>query len=106
MKTKAWIFVAVLLLITGKAVWAQTAKRVEQRSASLEISNWITYSEKELLGIAEDMPEDKYNFAPTNGEFRGVRNFGKQVKHAAAAMQLIAAAILVSLASKLRCNEP
>ena len=40
------------------------------------------------------MPEDKYNFAPTNGEFRGVRNFGKQVKHVGAAIQLLSAAIL------------
>lgn len=94
MKNKTWIFVGLLLLFTGKSVWAQTAKRVEQRPANLEVSNWVTYSEKELVGIAEDMPEDKYNFAPTDGEFRGVRNFGKQVKHAAAAMQLIAAAIL------------
>lgn len=74
--------------------WAQTAKPMAQRSATQEVNEWVTYSEKELVGMAEDMPEDKYNFVPTNGEFRGVRNFGKQVKHAAAAMQLIAAAIL------------
>lgn len=94
MKTKTWIFVALLLLIGGKTTWAQTAKPTAQRSASQEVNEWVTYSEKELVGMAEDMPEDKYNFAPTNGEFRGVRNFGKQVKHAAAAMQLISAAIL------------
>jgi len=27
------------------------------------------------------MPEEKYSFAPTNGEFKGVRTFGEQVKH-------------------------
>jgi hypothetical protein len=27
------------------------------------------------------MPEDKYSFAPTNGEFKGVRTFAEQVKH-------------------------
>jgi uncharacterized damage-inducible protein DinB len=94
MRNKNWIFVSLLLLIVSNVAWAQTAKPLAQRSASQEIGNWVTYSEKELLAMAEDMPEDKYNFAPTNGEFRGVRNFGKQVKHAAAAMQLIAAAIL------------
>lgn len=94
MKKTNWIFVAVLLLISANLAWAQTAKSMAQRSASQEVNEWVTNSEKQLVAMAEDMPEDKYNFAPTNGEFRGVRNFGKQVKHAAAAMQLIAAAIL------------
>ena len=67
---------------------AQTVKpSTPLRTVNQEITDWVTSSEKELVGIAEDMPEDKYNFAPTNGEFRGVRNFGKQVKHAAAAIQ-------------------
>jgi hypothetical protein len=37
--------------------------------------------EKEFVGAAEAMPEDKYGFAPTTGEFKGVRTFGEQVKH-------------------------
>jgi uncharacterized damage-inducible protein DinB len=41
--------------------------------------------EKEFVELAEAMPEDKYNFAPTQGEFKGVRNFGEQVKHIAEA---------------------
>jgi uncharacterized damage-inducible protein DinB len=40
------------------------------------------------------MPEDKYSFAPTNGEFKGVRTFAQQVKHVAAVNYLIAGAIL------------
>jgi uncharacterized damage-inducible protein DinB len=40
------------------------------------------------------MPDDKYEFAPTQGAFRGVRNFAKQVKHAAAVNHLVAATIL------------
>ncbi len=41
--------------------------------------------EKEFVGAAEAMPEDKYNFAPpaTAGEFKGVRTFAQQVKHVA-----------------------
>ena len=30
------------------------------------------------------MPEDKYNFAPKDGNFEGVRTFGQQVTHIAA----------------------
>lgn len=41
--------------------------------------------EKEFVGAAEAMPEDKFNFAPpaTAGEFKGVRTFAQQVKHVA-----------------------
>jgi uncharacterized damage-inducible protein DinB len=41
--------------------------------------------EKQFVGAAEAMPEEKYNFAPTTaiGEFKDVRNFGDQVKHVA-----------------------
>jgi|SRR5579863_866930 len=41
--------------------------------------------EKEFVDAVEAMPEDKFNFAPTSGEFKGVRNFGAQVKHVAEA---------------------
>ncbi len=41
--------------------------------------------EKEITSAAEAMPVDKYNFAPTQGEFTGVRTFGGQVKHLAEA---------------------
>jgi uncharacterized damage-inducible protein DinB len=39
----------------------------------------------EITSAAEAMPADKYNFAPTQGEFKGVRTFGGQVKHLAEA---------------------
>jgi hypothetical protein len=39
--------------------------------------------EKEITSAAEAMPEDKYSFVPTQGEFKGVRTFGEQVKHLA-----------------------
>jgi uncharacterized damage-inducible protein DinB len=39
----------------------------------------------EVVGAAEAMPADKYDFAPpaSLGEFKGVRSFGAQVKHLA-----------------------
>ncbi|HZI58505.1 MAG TPA: DinB family protein [Verrucomicrobiae bacterium] len=43
----------------------------------------ISIIERELVPAAEAMPEDKYNFAPTSGEFKGVRTFAQQVKHIA-----------------------
>ena len=37
--------------------------------------------EQEFVPLAEAMPDDKYDFAPTQGEFKGVRTFGEQIKH-------------------------
>jgi DinB superfamily len=42
--------------------------------------------EKEVVGAAEAMPAEKYDFAPTGpGDFKGVRTFGGQVRHIAQA---------------------
>jgi hypothetical protein len=40
------------------------------------------------------MPADKYGFAPSVGEFQGVRTFGREVKHLAATNYILAAAAL------------
>ena len=40
---------------------------------------------EQVVGAAEAMPADKYDFAPTNGNFSGVRTFGAQVQHLAEA---------------------
>jgi uncharacterized damage-inducible protein DinB len=50
--------------------------------------------EKQIVSAAEAMPADKYGFAPTEGEFKGVRTFGQQVKHLAATNHILAAAAL------------
>jgi hypothetical protein len=49
-------------------------------------------AESDIVRLAEAMPADKYNFAPTNGTFTGVRTFQQQVKHIAAIMYMVAAA--------------
>jgi uncharacterized damage-inducible protein DinB len=54
----------------------------------------LTSAEKEIVSLAEAMPADKYNFAPSSGEFTGVRTFGLQMRHIAAVNDEVAAAIL------------
>ena len=86
---------ALLFLIGHVAVaGAQPRDQPEPRTATEVVLDMIAGPEKELLGVAREMPEDKYEFAPTQGEFRGVRNFARQVKHAAAVQYLVAASIL------------
>ena len=46
--------------------------------------NYIWHDiEHDFTALAEAMPEDKWSFKPTQGEFKNVRTFGEQVKHVA-----------------------
>lgn len=48
----------------------------------------------QFVGAAEAMPEDKYDWAPTQGEFTGVKTFAQQVKHVSAVNYWIGSLIL------------
>ena len=89
-------FTLVLLLLLGcdAAVTGQATQATKPRTAAQIVRDVIAQTERELTGIAEEMPADKYDFAPTQGAFRGVRTFAAQVKHAAAVHYLIAAGLL------------
>lgn len=50
--------------------------------------------ESEVVSALEAMPEEKFPFAPTNGEFKGVKTFAEQAKHIASVNVLIAASLL------------
>src|SRR5436305_2652462 len=45
----------------------------------------LRYTQGQFLGVAEAMPESKYAYIPTSGNFKGVRSFAEQVKHVACA---------------------
>ena len=48
----------------------------------------------QFIPAADAMPEDKFDFAPTQGEFKGVKTFAQQVKHISAVNFFIGAQIL------------
>jgi hypothetical protein len=54
----------------------------------------VTNAEQLFVSAADAMPEAKYSFAPSHGEFSGVRTFADQVKHLAAANYQLAAGTL------------
>ena len=85
---------SVLFLACSGVVRAQTADTSERRTNSQIIDSILTPLEKRILDLAEAMPAEKYSFAPTCGEFKGVRTFGEQLKHIAADLYLDGAAIL------------
>jgi hypothetical protein len=74
------------------SVAAQTAvEPPAQVDPARVYGNMIRTAEREAVGLAEAMPEEKYSFAPTSGlfaggqstEFKGVRTFAQQVAHVA-----------------------
>ncbi|MGA7504219.1 MAG: DinB family protein [Candidatus Sulfotelmatobacter sp.] len=66
----------------------------ERRTVTEILDHTVLNLEHEFVPAAEAMPEDKYAFAPTNGEFKGVRTFAQQIKHVAAVNYELGAAIL------------
>lgn len=68
--------------------------REEHRNVTQVLNQTVTNLESEFIPTADAMPEDKFGFAPTNGEFKGVRTFAEQIKHVAAVNYELGAAIL------------
>jgi hypothetical protein len=50
--------------------------------------------ESEVVSLAEAMPEDKYDFSPTDWQFKGVRTFSQQMTHIAAINYMVSAGAL------------
>ena len=101
-KTK-WITVLVLWSAAAGGLLAQAAPRVvdARNDASLDAPHekralqvLMKIVEKQIISTADAMPADKFGFAPTDGEFKGVRTFGQMVKHLSATNYISAAAAL------------
>jgi uncharacterized damage-inducible protein DinB len=90
MKMSIHILLYLLLAVTTHIAMAQSRLTVSQA-----LDFWITTTEKQVVQAAEAMPEEKYSFAPTGGEFTGVRTFAQQVKHLSANNYRMAAYIQV-----------
>lgn len=95
-----WVsFLALALLPCASAQADKEAKeKAPKEKEAIEIGDVLkasmTHVQRMLLPLADAMPEDKYSFVPTNGEFKGVRNFGEQLKHVAATNYFYASVIL------------
>ncbi len=85
-----------LILASCLVPLAQSAeqKAEQKKTVSSVLDGTVKNIENEFVSAAEAMPEDKYGFAPTSGEFKGVRTFAQQVKHVAAVNYIVGATIL------------
>ena len=88
----------LVLLLFGLVAVAQDKPKKEAPKEPPSVTQILdrTFSnlEREFVPAVEAMPDDKFEFAPTNGEFKGVRTFRQQAMHVAATNYQVAAAIL------------
>jgi hypothetical protein len=93
-------FVTALTLPAGRfrlvgytaAAPAIPVRRAQQQSAptlASVVDRDINAVEKQIVDVAEAMPEDKFNFSPQTlnipgSDYKGVRSFAVEVKHVAA----------------------
>jgi uncharacterized damage-inducible protein DinB len=102
------IFLPLAVLIVSVAAPAHSARNAAAASApppqqsqqppaptiASALDHEISGVEKQIVDVAEAMPEDKYNFSPETlnipgADYKGVRTFAVQVKHVAASNYFI-----------------
>src|SRR2546429_692715 len=74
------LFLPLLIPISAAAQQDDVPKNIAD-----SVGGALHWTQGQFLGVAEAMPESKYDFVPSAGEFKGVRSFAEQVKHVACA---------------------
>ena len=102
MQKVKWITILAMWLTAGNLL-AQAGRQVvdtkdvaplDAQQEKHALQALLRIAEKEIIPAVEAMPADKFGFAPTDGEFKGVRTFGQIVKHLSATNYILAAAAL------------
>ena len=102
MQKVKWITILAVWLTAGNLL-AQAGRQVvdtkdmaplDAQREKHALQALLRIAEKEIIPAVEAMPADKFGFAPTDGEFKGVRTFGQMVKHLSATNYILAAVAL------------
>jgi hypothetical protein len=86
--------IAMILMACNISGLGQTNASEPPKNVNEVFDRSVSGPERATLALAEKMPEDRYYFAPTQGEFRGVRTFAQLAKHIAVDNYLNGAALL------------
>ena len=87
----------LLLIVTGLCGWPSGAQQAQQKSdaskampssSQIVLGQWNEIGRK-LIALAEDFPEDKYDFKPTPE----MRSFAEQLLHVAGSMEYFTAPV-------------
>ena len=77
---------AVILSFLALVVTSASAQKNDiPKTVAQSVGGPMQWSEDQFYSVAEAMPEDKYDYVPTAGNFKDVRSFAEQVKHVACA---------------------
>jgi len=85
-------FLFLMTLSSGAALIS--AADAPQASMGKVLDGQLRSADREIVGLAEAMPADKYSFRPTAGEFNNVRTFSQQMTHIASILYGVSAAAL------------
>ena len=86
------LFFAPFLPLLSRFGTAQNSVTPSETASVL--NKHMGWMEHDFIPAAEAMPEDKFFWAPKNGEFHGVRTFAEQIAHVAELNMVLSAAIL------------
>jgi uncharacterized damage-inducible protein DinB len=89
-----FLVLALMLLPALAAAQQMAPATTGAPTVSTVLDQQLSRIEKDFLPMANEMPAAKFDFAPTNGEFKGVRTFAQQVTHVTTVNYRIAAAML------------
>ncbi len=80
---------------------AQSEQKPDKRTVPLDAQRerqalriFLKSVQDQIVSAAEAMPATKYEYIPTEGEFKGVRTFARIVRHLSATNHILAAAAL------------
>ena len=81
------LFVGTLLVVAGTSAFGEGPP--PPATVASVVDGQISAIEKLVVGVAEIMPEDKFNFTPESlnipgADYKGVRTFALEVRHVAA----------------------
>jgi|tagenome__1003787_1003787.scaffolds.fasta_scaffold20924961_2 hypothetical protein len=76
--------IGVLLLFSGSVLLSAQNNDIPTTIAD-SVGGALKHTQARFVEIAEAMPESKYSFIPTAGNFKDARSFAEQVKHVACA---------------------
>jgi uncharacterized damage-inducible protein DinB len=92
MKNIKWSLACIFLLLCSISAFSQTGSGPS--TVADVFNHTLSNAENEFVPAVEAMPEDKFNFAPANGEFKGVRTFALEARHVATVNYEFGAVIL------------
>jgi hypothetical protein len=84
----------VATLFSSLSLLGQSGSPDLPKTVTAALDRPVSGSERAIIAMARAMPANRYSFAPTSGQFAGVRNFAQLLKHVAVGNYLNGAALL------------